>query len=80
MGVVYDVLRRNSPNFPLKNIVGMESDKIVFGGPLEVDLTKTVQSLGEYILEKLRENDPDQLAFVSILIKVMRFAAGKQRK
>lgn len=72
LGVVYDVL---SKNFLIqqRSHVNMDttSDKVLFGGPLTIDLTKEVDSLGEYMLKCLRQQDPKGLAFVSIFIFVI---------
>lgn len=75
LGVVYDVLSKNfldkhKHNQYQRSPVNMDttSDKVLFGGPLTIDLTKEVDSLGEYMLKCLRQQDPKGLAFVSITI------------
>lgn len=69
-GVVYDVVSRNFQTHYRRSPVNMESDKVIFGGPLTVDLMKEVGSLGEHILNCLRKIDPDRIAFVSLIFVI----------
>lgn len=79
LGVVYDVLSKNflnqqhTHNQYQRSHVNMDttSYKVLFGGPLTIDLTKEVDSLGEYMLKCLRQQDPKGLAFVSKIIIII---------
>lgn len=45
----------------------MSNENIIFGGPVGVDVTKDVKSLGEYILRQLSVHE-DTVAIVSIFL------------
>lgn len=67
-GVVYDVLNKTYLEAHERNRVNLEVEKVVYGGPLHIDLTNEVGSLGEYVLRSLREVDPRKIAFVSDIL------------
>lgn len=61
-GVVYDVIYKN-----ILSATREDQEKVLYGGPLNVDLTKVVGSLGELLLNGLRQHEPGKTAFVSCL-------------
>lgn len=64
LGVVYDVLSKNLTAERSTSAM-INEHKIVYGGNLNVDLTKEVGSLGELVLVALQRHEPDKIAFVS---------------
>lgn len=61
-GVFYDVIYKNSLSATRE-----DQEKVLYGGPLNVDLSKVVGSLGELLLNGLRQHEPGKTAFVSCL-------------
>ena len=48
----------------------MTDGKILYGGPVTLDLSLENGSLGEYVLKRLRELDPKKVALVRILVDI----------
>lgn len=70
-GAVWDVMNKSFLNQARTEDPEMATDKIVFGGPLTVDFTKEVGSLGEHVLNWLRRIDENKTAFVSFFVCVV---------
>lgn len=70
-GAVWDVMNKSFLNQARTEDPEMTTDKIVFGGPLTVDFTKEVGSLGEHVLNWLRRIDENKTAFVSFSVCVV---------
>lgn len=68
LGVVYEVMAKDfmkNPTGSGKVSPSDQDERILFGGPIQLDLTAHFQSLGELLFNSLRQVDPQKVALVS---------------